>query len=184
MSEPTLVIHHAYRSVLRNSEIIINNEYGHNSKVNLRQFVLHIDDLEEAKRELKSAMANDGQRLLGSDYGVSTKLGLGMKIANSFAYVISEFGYVWPLDYDDLAQGKSVPAVYPTFNTKVVDMIVNINYALRALTKALNEACTSNDANAKELITAINAVNKIERRYWNEAEQKFTDVVCVTTYEA
>ena len=187
MSEPTLVIRNLAYAVDRSTAIFFKNKEGIIERCNLRSYLSIIDKLEGAKRELKSALVNDERTLLGVEYGTETcrfgKGDIGRDIANGLWWVCETFGYVWPLNNHDLAEGKSPCAVYPTIHTKTIDMIRNISIALITLHKALFNATTENDADAKELLIGINAYNGIERRYWNNSEERFMTDVCVTTYE-
>ena len=187
MSEPTLVIRLAHTAVDRSTTIFFKNKEGIIERCNLRSYLAVIDRLEGAMRELKSALANKGQNFLGVEYGTETcrfgKGEIGRDIANELRWVCETFGYVWPLNNHDLAQGKSPCAVYPTINTKTVDMIRNIGVALKTLHEALYNATTENDADEKDLIIGINAHNGRERRYWNNSYQCFMEDMCVTNYE-
>ena len=186
MSEPTLVIRLAQTAVDRSTAIFFKNKEVI-ERCNLQAYLRIIDKLEGAMRELKSALANKGQNLLGVEYGTETcrfgKGDISRDIANELWWVCETFGYVWPLNDHDLAQGKSPSAVYPTPHTKTVDMIRNISIALKTLNEALLNATTENNADAKDLLIGINAVNRIERRYWNNSYQCFMEDICVTNYE-
>lgn len=183
MSEPTLVIRLAHTSVSRFATIFFENGHGNIEGCNLRSYLCIIDELEEAKRELKSALVNNEQTFLGVKYGTDRSGSIGKQIELNFGWVIETFGYVWPLDNHDLANGKSPSAVYPTRNTKTIDMIGYINCALKTLSAALVIATTEDDADAKELLKGINAYYNLERRYWNDSKQCFMLDVCVTTSE-
>jgi len=167
----------------RFAAIFFENGHGNIERCNLRTYLSIIDELEGAKRELKSALANHEQTFLGLEYGTDRSGGIGKQIEMNFGWVIDTFGYVWPLNIDDLAKGKSPSAVYPTMNTKTIDMIGYINCALKTLSAALVIATTEDDADAKELLKGISAYYNLERRYWNDSQKRFMLDVCVTTSE-
>lgn len=172
MSEPTLVIRYAHREVAVFSEMLIRDENGVYRTRNLSCFLRVIDELESAKRELKSALVNDEVIYLGMKYGDRAG-GLAKGIALNFDRTIQMLGYVWPIDAFELAEGRT-KGVYPTPEKPTAALIKSISFALIALIDALQKARTTSDQHARALEKGIGAVEKIERRFWDRSQQAFT----------
>jgi len=179
MPQPTIVIkhlHHLVKPASKGGPFVYlatgSTSAGAEHLVHLWEYLRVIDGLNQMSRELKSHLNGKNQeteRLIIPVFyqSLTGRNSVIPAVHTYFNFTEHYCGFVWNVAKD---AGENH---IPTKLSDTRDVIFNVEVAIAFLIKTLKTCWASNDKDYLALMQVIDAVENMERRYWNEDSGSF-----------